>query len=38
MVRTRFIKDIQTSNGLIDFLDIQDPKEMGALFMKKYLG
>lgn len=38
MVRTKFIKDMQTSNGLIDFLDIQDPKEMGNLFVKKYLG
>lgn len=38
MVRTKFIKDMQTTNGLIDFLDIQDPKEMGNLFVKKYLG
>lgn len=38
MIRTKFIKDIQTSNGLIDFLDMPDPKDMGTLFMKKYLG
>jgi len=38
MVRTKFIKDMQTTNGLIDFLDIQDPKEMGNMFVKKYLG
>jgi len=38
MVRSKFINDIQKSNGLIDFLDVPDPKDMGTLFMKKYLG
>ena len=38
IVRTQFIKDIQTSNGLIDFLDIKDYHEMPKLFMQKYLG
>jgi hypothetical protein len=37
-IRTQFIRDIQTSNGLIDFLDIQDAKEIPALFVKRYLG
>jgi len=38
VVKTQFIKDIQTSNGLIDFLDIKDAKQIPALFVKKYLG
>lgn len=38
MVRTKFIKDIQTSNGLVDFLDIKDYHEMPRLFLSKYLG
>jgi len=38
MVRTQFIKDIQTSNGLVDFLDIKDYHEMPKMFMQKYLG
>ena len=37
-VRDQFIKDIQTSNGLSDFLDIKDPKEIPNLFVRKYLG
>jgi flagellar hook-associated protein FlgK len=37
-VRMQFTKDIQTSNGLIDFLDIKDYHEIPALFVKKYLG
>lgn len=38
MVRTQFIKDMQTSHGLIDFLDIKDYHEMTGLFVKRYLG
>ena len=37
-VRMQFTKDIQTSNGLTDFLDIKDYHEIPALFVKKYLG
>lgn len=36
-VRAEFTRDIQTSNGLIDFLDIKDYHEIPALFVKKYL-
>ena len=36
-VRSRFIRDIQSSNGLIDFLDVADYNEMANLFVKKYL-
>jgi hypothetical protein len=36
-VRIQFTKDIQTANGLIDFLDIKDYHEIPALFVKKYL-
>ena len=36
-VRMQFTKDIQTSNGLTDFLDIKDYHEIPALFVKKYL-
>ena len=36
-VRSRFIRDIQSSNGLIDFLDVPDYNEMANLFVKKYL-
>lgn len=38
MVRTQFIKDMQDSHALIDFLDIKDYHEMTALFVKRYLG
>jgi len=38
VVKTQFIKDIQTSNGLVDFLDIKDAKQIPAMFVKKYLG
>lgn len=38
IVRTQFIKDIQHSRGLHDFLDIKDYHEMPKLFMQKYLG
>ncbi len=38
MVRDTFLKDIQTTNGLVDFLDIKDANEMAQLFVKKYLG
>jgi hypothetical protein len=38
MVRTQFQKDLQTSQGLADFLDIKDPKEIPGLFVKRYLG
>lgn len=38
MVRTQFIKDIQHSRGLHDFVDIKDYHEMPKLFMQKYLG
>jgi hypothetical protein len=37
-VRDKFIKDIQTSNGLSDFVDIKDPKEIPGLFVRRYLG
>jgi len=37
-VRMQFTKDIQTANGLTDFLDIKDYHEIPALFVKKYLG
>lgn len=37
-VRDAFVKDIQTTNGLVDFLDIKDSNEMAQLFVKKYLG
>lgn len=38
MVRDRFTKDIQTSHGLSDFVDIKDPREIPSLFIKRYLG
>lgn len=38
MVRTQFIKDMQTNHGLVDFLDIKDYHEMTGLFVKRYLG
>lgn len=38
MVRDKFTKDIQTSHGLADFVDIKDPKEIPSLFIKRYLG
>jgi hypothetical protein len=38
MVRDKFIKDIQTSHGLADFLDIKDYHEITHLFVKRYLG
>ena len=38
MVRDKFTKDIQTSNGLADFLDIKDYHEITHLFVKRYLG
>lgn len=37
-VRVQFTRDIQTANGLTDFLDIKDYHEIPALFVKKYLG
>lgn len=38
MVRTQFIKDMQSSAGLGDFLDIKDYHEIPQLFVKRYLG
>jgi len=38
MVRTQFQRDIQNSQGLADFLDIKDPKEIPGLFVRRYLG
>jgi hypothetical protein len=38
IVRDKFTKDIQTSNGLADFLDIKDYHEITHLFVKRYLG
>ena len=38
MVRSQFIKDIQKSETLHQFLDIKDYHEMGNLFITKYLG
>jgi len=37
-VKNQFLRDIQNSNGLIDFIDIKDAKQIPALFVKKYLG
>lgn len=37
MVRTQFQKDMQTANGLVDFLD-HDYHELPSLFVKRYLG
>jgi hypothetical protein len=37
MVRTKFQKDMQTSHGLVDFLDM-DYHELPSLFVKRYLG
>jgi hypothetical protein len=37
MVRTQFQKDMQTSQGLTDFLDM-DYHELPSLFVKRYLG
>jgi hypothetical protein len=37
MVRTQFIKDIQHSHGLLDFVDVKDYHEMPKIFMQKYL-
>lgn len=37
IVRDKFIKDIQTSHGLADFLDM-DYHELPSLFVKRYLG
>jgi hypothetical protein len=36
-VRTQFIKDIQHSRGLHDFVDVKDYHEMPKIFMQKYL-
>jgi hypothetical protein len=38
MIRDKFTKDIQTSHGLADFVDIKDYHEIPALFVKRYLG
>ena len=38
MVRDKFMKDMQTSSGLADFLDIKDYHEIPQLFVKRYLG
>jgi len=38
MVRTKFQKDMQTSAGLTDFIDIKDYHEIPQLFVKRYLG
>lgn len=38
MVRAQFIKDIQQSETLHQFLDIKDYHAMGNLFVTKYLG
>lgn len=38
MVRDKFIKDMQNSNTLSDFLDIKDYHEITHLFVKRYLG
>lgn len=37
-VRTQFQRDLQTSNGLLDFVDIKDYHEIAQLFVKRYLG
>lgn len=37
-VRAQFIKDIQRSDTLHQFLDIKDYHSMGNLFITKYLG
>jgi len=38
MVRDKFIKDVQTANGLSDFVDIKDYHEIAQLFVTRYLG
>ena len=38
MVRTQFIKDMQTSSSAADFFDIKDYHEIPQLFVKRYLG
>lgn len=38
MIRDKFTRDIQTSNGLSDFIDIKDYHEIPSLFVKRYLG
>lgn len=38
MIRDKFIKDIQNSSGLNDFLGLSDPKAMTQVFLKKYMG
>ena len=36
-VKMKFTKDMQMSAHLHDFLDLQDPKQMTQLFIKKYM-
>lgn len=36
-VKQAFLRDIQTSQGLTDFLDQSDYHEMAHLFVKRYL-
>jgi hypothetical protein len=36
-IKMQFTKDMQQSAHLHDFLDMQDPKQMATLFMKKYM-
>jgi hypothetical protein len=36
-VKTKFLRDIQTSQGLMDFVDIKDYHEIAQLFVKRYL-
>lgn len=36
-VKMKFTRDIQQSAHLHDFLDLQDPKQMTQLFIKKYM-
>lgn len=36
--KLKFSKDIQTTAGLTDFLDIKDYHEIPQLFVKRYLG
>ena len=37
-IKSKFIRDVQSSSGLHDFVDVKDHKEMPKIFMQKYMG
>ncbi len=37
-IKSKFIRDVQSSAGLHDFVDVKDHKEMPKIFMQKYMG